>query len=253
MELAKQEKCEFLPFMSPHEVVVNPATKRISHLVLARNEQNEENGEWYVDEEQLMKKKCDFVISAFGSGLYSQDIKAALDGLKFNKWGNIDIDPMSMTTNLPWVFSGGDVAGTAETAVEAVADGKLAAWSIHKYLQSLHNVSVGDVPQLPKFYTAIDQVDLSVQLCGIKFPNPFGLASAPPATTWPMIRRGFEAGWGFAVTKTFSLDKDIVTNVAPRYATKRLLSFLLLMLRITSGLCVAQPVDTATDRAKEPS
>ena len=31
-----------------------------------------------------------------------------------------------------------------------------------------------------------------------------------------MIRRGFEAGWGFVVTKTFSLDKDIVTNVAPR-------------------------------------
>lgn len=54
------------------------------------------------------------------------------------------------------------------------------------------------------------------QMAGLKFPNPYGLASAPPATTWPMIRRGFEAGWGFAVTKTFSLDKDIVTNVAPR-------------------------------------
>lgn len=69
---------------------------------------------------------------------------------------------------------------------------------------------------MPKFYTPIDEVDISVEFCGLKFPNPFGLASAPPATTWPMIRRGFEAGWGFAVTKTFSLDKDIVTNVAPR-------------------------------------
>ena len=55
-----------------------------------------------------------------------------------------------------------------------------------------------------------------MEVCGLKFVNPFGLASAPPATTWPMIRRGFEAGWGFVVTKTFSLDKDIVTNVAPR-------------------------------------
>ena len=51
---------------------------------------------------------------------------------------------------------------------------------------------------------------------GSRFPNPFGLASAPPTTSWPMVRRAFEAGWGFAVTKTFSLDKDIVTNVAPR-------------------------------------
>jgi len=69
---------------------------------------------------------------------------------------------------------------------------------------------------LPKFHTPIDEVDISVEVCGLKFVNPFGLASAPPATTWPMIRRGFEAGWGFVVTKTFSLDKDIVTNVAPR-------------------------------------
>ena len=120
-------------------------------------------------------------------------------------------------TEFVYFFVSGDVAGTAETAVEAVADGKLAAWSIHKYLQSLFNISVDPKPQLPKFYTAIDEIDLSVSLCGLKFLNPFGLASAPPATTWPMIRRGFEAGWGFAVTKTFSLDKDIVINVAPRY------------------------------------
>lgn len=25
-----------------------------------------------------------------------------------------------------------------------------------------------------------------------------------------------QAGWGFAVTKTFALDKDVVTNVSPR-------------------------------------
>jgi len=31
-----------------------------------------------------------------------------------------------------------------------------------------------------------------------------------------MIRRAFEQGWGFAVTKTYSLDKDLVTNVSPR-------------------------------------
>lgn len=31
-----------------------------------------------------------------------------------------------------------------------------------------------------------------------------------------MIRRAFKAGWAFAVTKTFGLDKDLVTNVSPR-------------------------------------
>lgn len=46
--------------------------------------------------------------------------------------------------------------------------------------------------------------------------NPFGLASAPPTTSAAMIRRAFRAGWAFAVTKTFGLDKDLVTNVSPR-------------------------------------
>ena len=112
----------------------------------------------------VLSKQQMFTFPAFGSGLYSEDIKAALEGVKLNKWGNLDIDPMTMTsTSLPYVFCGGDVAGTAETAVEAVADGKLAAWSIHKYLQSLHQNDVGIVPKLPKFYTPIDQVDLSVE------------------------------------------------------------------------------------------
>jgi dihydropyrimidine dehydrogenase (NADP+) len=31
-----------------------------------------------------------------------------------------------------------------------------------------------------------------------------------------MIRRAFEAGWGFCVTKTFGCDHDLVTNVSPR-------------------------------------
>jgi hypothetical protein len=87
MELARQEMCEFLPFMSPHDVVINPATKRISHLVLARNEQDDTTGEWSIDEEQTLKKKCDFVISAFGSALYSEDIKTALEGVKMNRSG----------------------------------------------------------------------------------------------------------------------------------------------------------------------
>jgi len=70
--------------------------------------------------------------------------------------------------------------------------------------------------ELPQFHTPIDDVDLSVDICGVRFPNPFGLASAPPTTSAPMIRRAFEAGWGFCVTKTFGLDKDLVTNVSPR-------------------------------------
>lgn len=69
---------------------------------------------------------------------------------------------------------------------------------------------------MPGFFTEIDEIDLSTEIVGLKMINPFGLASAPPTTSYPMIRRAFECGWGFAVTKTFCLDKDAVSNVSPR-------------------------------------
>lgn len=81
----------------------------------------------------------------------------------------------------------------------------------------MHGAEINPIPQLPKFYTPIDQVDLSVEMCGIKFENPFGLASAPPTTSSAMIRRAFEADWGFVVTKTFSLYKVWVFNALKWY------------------------------------
>jgi len=212
-ELAKQEKCEFIPFMSPQKVIMKSG--RVAGMQFFRTEQDD-NGRWIEDPDQVSTLKCDFVISAFGSGLYSPGIKSAMEPLQMNRWGTPEVDTLKMTTSEPWAFCGGDLAGVAETAVEAVNDGKIAAWSMHRYLQSLHNIHIDEKPRLPKFYTEIDAVDLTVDVCGIRFPNPYGLASAPPATTCGMIRRGFEAGWGFAVTKTYGLDKDIVTNVAPR-------------------------------------
>lgn len=100
--------------------------------------------------------------------------------------------------------------------VEASNDGKHAAWSIHQFLQASYGLTVAPEPRLPNFFTPVDLVDISVNMCGVKFKNPYGLASAPPATSCSMIRRAFEQGWSFAVTKTFALDKDIVTNVSPR-------------------------------------
>src|SRR3954466_14112126 len=56
--------------------------------------------------------------------------------------------------------------------------------------------------------------DLSVTFAGIKAPNPFWLASAPPPNPGAQIRRAFEAGWGGAVWKTIG---PPVLNVSNRY------------------------------------
>ncbi len=71
----------------------------------------------------------------------------------------------------------------------------------------MYGILIPIEPALPQFYTPIDAVDVSIELAGLKFENPFGLASATPTTSSAMIRRAFEQGWGFAVTKTYTLDK----------------------------------------------
>jgi dihydropyrimidine dehydrogenase (NAD+) subunit PreA len=47
--------------------------------------------------------------------------------------------------------------------------------------------------------------DLSTVFTGIRFENPFLLASAPPTETESNIHRAYEAGWGGVVTKTIGL------------------------------------------------
>lgn len=58
-------------------------------------------------------------------------------------------------------------------------------------------------------------VDLSVNFAGIKAPNPFWLASAPPTNSGLQVMRAFEAGWGGAVWKTLG---DPIVNVSSRYS-----------------------------------
>ncbi|MEY4533840.1 MAG: hypothetical protein RLZZ246_158 [Planctomycetota bacterium] len=56
--------------------------------------------------------------------------------------------------------------------------------------------------------------DLSTNTGGIQSPNPFWLASAPPANSGLQIQRAFEAGWGGAVWKTLGTP---IQNVSSRF------------------------------------
>ena len=64
-----------------------------------------------------------------------------------------------------------------------------------------------------------NNVDLSVNICGIKFPNPFMLASAPPTARGEMIKKALKLGWGGAVLKTLKPDDMEIQDVTPRFHT----------------------------------
>ena len=60
--------------------------------------------------------------------------------------------------------------------------------------------------------------DLRSSFIGIKSPNPFWLASAPPTDKEYNVRRAFQAGWGGVVWKTLGSEGPPVVNVnGPRY------------------------------------
>jgi dihydropyrimidine dehydrogenase (NAD+) subunit PreA len=58
--------------------------------------------------------------------------------------------------------------------------------------------------------------DLRSNFAGIRSPNPFWLASAPPTDKAYNVVRAFKAGWGGVVWKTLGEDPPIV-NVSSRY------------------------------------
>jgi dihydropyrimidine dehydrogenase (NAD+) subunit PreA len=56
--------------------------------------------------------------------------------------------------------------------------------------------------------------DLSTDCAGIRSPNPFWLASAPPTNSGEQVMRAFDAGWGGAVWKTLG---QPIQNVSSRF------------------------------------
>jgi dihydropyrimidine dehydrogenase (NAD+) subunit PreA len=73
--------------------------------------------------------------------------------------------------------------------------------------------------------------DLRTDFVGIRAPNPFWLASAPPTDKAYNVERAFKAGWGGVVWKTLGEDGPPVVNVnGPRYGAiwagdRRLMGF----------------------------
>jgi dihydropyrimidine dehydrogenase (NAD+) subunit PreA len=58
--------------------------------------------------------------------------------------------------------------------------------------------------------------DLSIDFAGIKSPNPFWLASAPPTNSGDQIMRAFDHGWGGAVWKTLG---DPIVDTSSRFGS----------------------------------
>ena len=124
---AKEEGVEFELFKAPLEIKEEGLL-----VVTTKLDINEEGKEVWTnveDSEELLT--ADNVIIAVSQGP-RRNIVANTDNLQVNKWGNILTDENGRTTR-NGVFASGDVVTGAKTVVEAVADAKKVAESIHTY------------------------------------------------------------------------------------------------------------------------
>jgi NADPH-dependent glutamate synthase beta subunit-like oxidoreductase len=76
------------------------------------------------------KVRADTIIAAIGQRVDRRPLK----GLDINQDGTVQIKPGTGETNLRGVFAGGDMVRGPGWAIDAIADGKNGAESIHRYL-----------------------------------------------------------------------------------------------------------------------
>ncbi|MFO7707059.1 MAG: FAD-dependent oxidoreductase, partial [Desulfobacterales bacterium] len=87
------------------------------------------------DESACTPMFADTVIVAIGQSTDRSHLEG--EGIAFSRPGGLAADPLTLQTPLEWVFAGGDAFHGPKSVVEAVASGKEAAESIHRYINGL--------------------------------------------------------------------------------------------------------------------
>jgi len=93
---------------------------------------------------KFLEAQC--VILAVGQSLDLSYLPPDL-GIKLTKEGTIQVNPVTLETNIPGIFAGGESASGPASAVEAMAMGRKAADSIDKYLGGN---GLSEEPSLPE-------------------------------------------------------------------------------------------------------
>jgi len=140
---AEEEGVEFIWLSSPKEF---KGKDKIECLVVDKIKLGEpdESGRRMpvIQKNSEFEIKADLIIKALGFD--PEELPKLFDEekLQITKWGTIKTDFDTMETNIPGVFAAGDIIRGASLVVWAIKDGRDAAKSIDKYLNSIHSKKV---------------------------------------------------------------------------------------------------------------
>jgi len=78
--------------------------------------------------------EADIVIAAIGQAPEASALLAGNTNLEVTRFGNLAVEPDTLSTNIPGIFAGGDCITGPDTVIGAIAAGKKAAAAIDRYL-----------------------------------------------------------------------------------------------------------------------
>jgi formate dehydrogenase beta subunit len=134
IEEAREEGVSLMPGWGPRRILAEDG--RVSAIELVRCVRAyDDSGRFrpQFDENERITVGAETVILAIGQAPDTSFITAA-DGLEVTPAGTLRIDPVTLATSRPGIFAGGDAAFPPGLLITAAAQGKLAARSIHAYL-----------------------------------------------------------------------------------------------------------------------
>jgi NADPH-dependent glutamate synthase beta subunit-like oxidoreductase len=140
IEAAEHEGVQFL-FLSAPVSVKGDEDGHVTHLEYLKMELGEPDASGrrrpvpVEGSETLLP--TDMIITAIGQSpdvSFTERTEQRLSQLKITRWNTIESDPATLQTNIPYLFTAGDVATGPSLVVEAIGGGRRAARSIHQYI-----------------------------------------------------------------------------------------------------------------------
>ena len=126
--------------------------------------------------------EADTVIMAIGQ---TSDLSwiSPEDGIHVTPRNTIEVNPATMATTAPGIYAGGDVSFGPRNAIDAIANGKKAAQSIHAQLSGVHGTSV----EVDLHGTGVEIIVSNTK----KYSRPWGYEKTPrvPIPSLPIDRR----------------------------------------------------------------
>lgn len=140
IEAAEHEGVEFL-FLSAPMSVKGDENGNVTHLEHQKMELGEPDDSGrrrpvpVEGSETLLP--LDMIITAIGQApdiSFTERSRQRLADLKTTRWNTIDVDPLTLQANIPYLFSAGDSATGPALVVDAIGGGRRAARSIHQFV-----------------------------------------------------------------------------------------------------------------------